>query len=78
MSVGRLKKGRNQYEESRSCPGRKYLRRRSTTINDILRTAERWIKCERITDTGAVFSREFEEDMALTDKQIEEELRVKP
>lgn len=59
-------------------PGRKYLRRRSTTINGILRTAERWIKCERITDTGAVFSREFEEDMTLTDKQIEEELRIKP
>ncbi len=32
------------------------------------------MKCERITDTGAVFSRDFEPEIVLTDKEIEEEL----
>ena len=33
-------------------PGRKYLHRRQTMIDGVLREAERWIKCERITPTG--------------------------
>lgn len=54
--------------------GRKYLHRRRTIISGIPRTAERWMKCERITDTGAVFSRGFEPEIPLTNKEIEEEL----
>ena len=55
-------------------PGRKYLHRRQTMIDGVLREAERWIKCERITPTGAVFSRDFETEIELTDKAIEEEI----
>lgn len=55
-------------------PGRKYLHRRQTEIAGITRTAERWLRCERITPTGAVFNRDFEPDIELTEKEIEEEL----
>lgn len=55
-------------------PGRKYLHRRRTVIAGIPRQAERWLRCERITDTGAVFSRDFEPDIELEEKEIEEEL----
>lgn len=55
-------------------PGRKYLHRRQTVIAGITRTAERWLRCERITDTGAVFSRDLEAEIELTEKEIEEEL----
>ena len=55
-------------------PGRKYLHRRRTVIAGIPRQAERWLRCERITDTGAVFSRDFEAKIELTEKEIEEEL----
>lgn len=54
--------------------GRKYLHRRRTVIAGIPRQAERWLRCERITDTGAVFSRDFEPDIELEEKEIEEEL----
>ena len=55
-------------------PGRKYLHKRHTMVSGIPRTAERWMRCERITDTGAVFSRDFEPEIVLTEKEIEEEL----
>lgn len=55
-------------------PGRKYLHRRRTEIGGIPRVAERWLRCERITETGAVFSRDFEPEIELTEKEIEEEL----
>lgn len=55
-------------------PGRKYLHRRRTVIAGFTREAERWLRCERITDTGAVFSRDFEPDIELEEKEIEEEL----
>ena len=55
-------------------PGRKYLHRRRTEISGVSRTAERWLRCERITGTGAVFSRDFEAKIELTEKEIEEEL----
>lgn len=55
-------------------PGRKYLHRRRTEIGGVSREAERWLRCERITDTGAVFSRDFEPDIELEEKEIEEEL----
>lgn len=54
--------------------GKSYLHIRQTIIDGIPRTAERWMKCERITDTGAVFSRDFEPEIVLTDKEIDEEL----
>lgn len=56
-------------------PGRKYLHRRQTEIDGIPRVAERWLRCERITPTGAVFSRDFEAETVLTDEQIEKELK---
>lgn len=55
-------------------PGRKYLHRRRTEIGGVSREAERWLRCERITPTGAVFNRDFEPDIELTEKEIEEEL----
>ena len=55
-------------------PGKAYLHKRTTVIDGINRQAERWIRCERITEAGAVFSRYFEPDITLTDKQIREEL----
>lgn len=55
-------------------PGRKYLHRRQTEIMGITREAERWLRCERVTPTGAVFSRDFEPETVLTEKEIEEEL----
>lgn len=54
--------------------GRKYLHTRHTIIDGIQRRAERWIKCEQISDTGAVFSRILEPDITLTNEQIEKEL----
>lgn len=55
-------------------PGRKYLHWRRTVIAGIPRQAERWMRCERITPTGAVFSRDFEAEIDLSDEQIEKEL----
>lgn len=55
-------------------PGRKYLHRRRTVIAGFTREAERWLRFERITDTGAVFSRDFESEIELIDEQIEKEL----
>ena len=54
--------------------GKKYQQKRKTVIDGIPREAERWLKCERITDTGAIFSRDFEPEIELTDKEIREEL----
>ena len=54
--------------------GRKYMHRRQTVIDGVLREAERWIKCERITPTGAIFSRDFETEIELSVEQIEQEL----
>lgn len=54
--------------------GKKYLHRRRTVIAGIPRQAERWLRCERITPTSAVFSRDFEPETVLTDEQIEKEL----
>ena len=55
-------------------PGRKYLHKRRTVIAGIPRTAERWLRCEQITETGAIFSRDFEPEIELTNEQIEKEL----
>lgn len=55
-------------------PGRKYLHRHQTVIDGITRTAERWLRCKRITPTGAVFSRDFETEIELSVEQIEKEL----
>ena len=61
-------------EKNKIIPGKKYQQKRKTVIDGIQREAERWLKCERITDTGAIFSRDFELKIELTDKEIREEL----
>lgn len=61
-------------EKNKIIPGKKYQQKRKTVIGEIPREAERWLKCERITDTGAIFSRDFEPEIELTDKEIGEEL----
>lgn len=55
-------------------PGKRYLHKRQVMIDGIKRQAERWIRCERITEAGAVFNRYFEPEITMTDKQIKEEL----
>lgn len=55
-------------------PGNKYIHKRKIIIDGIYREAERRIKCERITDIGAIFSRDFEPEIELIDKEIREEL----
>ena len=54
--------------------GKKYQQKRKTGIDGIPREAERWLKCERITDTGAIFSRDFEPELELTDKENRKEI----
>lgn len=54
--------------------GKAYLQKRSTEIDSIQRTAERWLKCKEVTENGAVFKRLFEPDIVLTNKQIKEEI----
>lgn len=54
--------------------GKKYLQKRNTIIDGVYRQAERWIKCENLTSSGAIFSREFEPRIRLTDAQIEREI----
>ena len=55
-------------------PSKKYRQKRKTVIDGIEREAERWLKCERITDTGAIISRDFEAEIELTDREIREEV----
>lgn len=55
-------------------PGRKYLLRETHTIDNRTIKAQRWIKCEEITEDGAVFSRHFEEKIALSNQEIEKKL----
>lgn len=61
-------------DKKKLIPGKKYHQKRKTVIDGIPREAERWLKCERITDTGAIFSRDFEPEIELTDKEIREEM----
>lgn len=61
-------------DKKKLIPGKKYQQKRKTVIDGIPREAERWLKCEQITDTGAIFSRDFELKIELTDKEIREEL----
>ena len=55
-------------------PGRKYLHRETHTIDNKTIKAQRWLKCEEITEAGAVFSRCFEGKIPLSNQEIEEEL----
>ena len=61
-------------DKKKLVPGKKYQQKRKTVISGISREAERWLKCERITDTGAIFSRDFEPDIELTNREIREEI----
>lgn len=54
--------------------GKKYLQKRNTIIDGVYRQAERWIKCESLTSSGAIFSRDFETEIELSVEQIEQEL----
>lgn len=54
--------------------GKKYLHKRKTIISGVLREAERWIRCEEIMSEGAVFSRDFEPEIFLDNRQIREEI----
>ena len=55
--------------------GKNYLHVRQTIIDGIPHTAERWLKCEEVTTTGARFSRLYEPIIELTDREIELELQ---
>ena len=55
-------------------PGQKYLHRETHTIDNRTIKAQRWLKCEEITEDGAVFSRYFEDKIPLSNQEIEEEL----
>lgn len=57
-------------------PGKKYLRKRKTEIDGIVREAERWLRYEELTVDGCYFSRDFEESIFMTNKEIKEELFV--
>lgn len=61
-------------DKKKLIPGKKYQQKRKAVIDGVPREAERWLKCDRITDTGAIFSRDFEPEIELTDKEIAEEL----
>lgn len=61
--------------KSKLVPGKRYLHRRQCMINGILHQAERWIRCDEITERGAVFSRDYEPSFELNDAQIEMELK---
>lgn len=61
-------------DKKKLIPGKKYQQKRKTVISGISREAERWLKCERVTDTGAIFSRDFETEIELSVEQIEQEL----
>ena len=63
-------------DKKKLIPGKKYHQKRKTVIDGIEREAERWLKCERITDTGAIFSRDLEPEIYLTNDEIEGELYV--
>lgn len=54
--------------------GQKYLHKRKTIISGIPREAERWIRCEEIMSDGAVFSRDFEPEIFLDNRQIRKEI----
>lgn len=54
-------------------PGRKYLHHRKIIIDGRQMEAERWLRCLKITETGAVFRHEFEV-LELTDQEIREQL----
>ena len=54
-------------------PGRKYLHHRKVIIDGRIMEAERWLRCLKITETGAVFQHEFEV-LELTDQEIREQL----
>lgn len=55
-------------------PSCKYLHRETHTIDNRTIKAQRWLKCEEITEDGAVFSRYFEDKIPLNNQEIEEEL----
>ena len=55
--------------------GKKYIRKRKVFIDNIPREAECFLRGEEVNCRGAVFSRYFEPPIALTNDEIEKELR---
>ena len=73
MTAG-IAEGVRMVRKDKLMSGKKYLHKRKTIISGVLREAERWIRCEEIMPDGAVFSRDFEMEIYLSDQQIREEL----
>ncbi len=61
-------------DKNKLIPGRKYLHRKTHMIDNRIIKAQRWLKCEEVTEDGAVFSRYFEGEIPLSNQEIEEEL----
>lgn len=61
-------------DKNKLIPGRKYLHRKTHMIDNRIIKAQRWLKCEKVTEDGAVFSRYFEGEIPLSNQEIEEEL----
>lgn len=60
-------------DKAKLVPGRKYLHHRRIIIEARQKEPERWLRCLKITETGAVFRHEFEV-LELTDQEIREQL----
>lgn len=73
MTAG-IAEGVRMMRKDKLMSGKKYLHKRKTIISGVLREAERWIRCEEIMPDGAVFSRDFEPEIFLNNRQIREEL----
>ena len=64
---------RRLMEKNKLVPGRKYLHRRKIVIAGRAMEAERWIRCLKVTKSGAVFRHEYEV-IELTDQEIREQI----
>ena len=57
-------------DKSKLIPGRKYLHRKTHMIDNRTIKAQQWLKCEEITEDGAVFSRYFDDKIPLSYQEI--------
>ena len=73
MTAG-IAEGVRMVRKDKLMSGKKYLHKRKTIISGVPREAERWIRCEEIISEGAVFSRDFEPEIFLDNRQIREEI----
>lgn len=61
-------------EKNKLIIGKKYLHKHSEVVDGVRRETERYIKLRDVTKKGAIFRRDFEPYIPLTNKQISEEL----